>query len=88
MMPGNEKELTVQGFNRSRARWSGALVVCAALIVAVPAMAQPFDNYKDHGDWIASLPKGTDTAGLERQQAVTILNERGKKPKRRKRRKR
>lgn len=43
----------------SRTKWAGVIAVAAAVLLAVPAVAQPpFDNYVDYGDWINSLPKG------------------------------
>ena len=47
-----------------------------------------YGPYLTNGELNASLPKGTDTDKLDRQEAVRILNERGKKPKRGRRRSR
>jgi len=47
----------------------------------------PYGPYLTNGELNASLPKGTAAETLERDEAVRILNERGKKPKSRPRRK-
>ena len=46
----------------------------------------PYGPYLTNGELNASLPKGTSAEKLERDEAVRILNERGKKPKSRRRR--
>lgn len=46
----------------------------------------PYGPYLTNGDLNASLPKGTDTASLTAETASTLLRERGKPPKRRRKR--
>ncbi len=48
----------------------------------IQLMEGPYGPYLTNSELNASLPKGTEAEKLERPEAVRILNERGKKPKR------
>ena len=52
----------------------------------IQLMDGPYGPYLTNGEVNASLPKGTQAETLERPEAVRILNERGKKPRRGRRR--
>jgi DNA topoisomerase-1 len=52
----------------------------------IQLMDGPYGPYLTNGELNASLPKGTATEKLDRPEAVRILNEHGKKPKRGRRR--
>lgn len=52
----------------------------------IQLMEGPYGPYLTNGELNASLPKGTAAEELDRPQAVRILNEHGKKPKRGRRR--
>ena len=54
----------------------------------IQLMDGPYGPYLTNGELNASLPKGTEVAQLERPEAARILSERGKKPKRRRRKSR
>ena len=52
----------------------------------IQLMEGPYGAYLTNGELNASLPKGVDPQKLDREEAARILNEHGKKPKRRRRR--
>ena len=52
----------------------------------IQLMEGPYGPYLTNGELNASLPKGTAAEELDRPEAVRILNEHGKKPKRGRRR--